>query len=138
MPQLPAEMPDYYEILEISPRASSETVKAAYKALCKKYHPDSHSGNVQAEEKMKQLNEAYTALSDEGQREDYDARLRRQKAAASAQTVSAPHEGSSHQEKAEEQKAKRNRTYMVLLTVCIIVSLVLIVCLAPMVIHLLS
>lgn len=146
MPQSPAELPDYYEILEISPRASIETIKAAYKALCKKYHPDAssegaQSGDVRSGERMIRLNEAYAILSDESRRRDYDARLRRQAAAASEQTSHVSHtshEDGTQQEKTDEQKAKRNRMYMILLSVCIIVSLVLIVCLAPMVIHLLS
>ncbi len=74
----PAELPDYYEILEVSRRASPETIKAAWRALCKKYHPDTHGGNAaQAEEAVKKLNEAYRVLGDAQRRAAYDSALNR-------------------------------------------------------------
>ena len=64
---------NYYDILEISPKASEEVLKMAYKALARKYHPDVCNGNVAvAEEKMKELNQAYSTLSDNSQRKIYD------------------------------------------------------------------
>lgn len=67
----------YYDILEISDKASMEVVKMAYKALAKKYHPDTFSGDPQiAEEKMKQINEAYEILTDEYKRKAYDEYLK--------------------------------------------------------------
>lgn len=63
----------YYEILEISEKASQEVIRMAYKALCKKYHPDVYQGDKNfAEEKMKQINEAYETLSDETKKRQYD------------------------------------------------------------------
>ena len=74
----PAELPDYYEILEVSRRASPETIKAAWRALCKKYHPDTHGGNAaQAEEAVKKLNEAYRVLGDAQRRADAAVSARR-------------------------------------------------------------
>ncbi len=62
---------NYYEILEVSPNASQEIIKIAYKNLAKKYHPDT-SNEKNAAEKMKRINEAYEVLSDSEKREEYD------------------------------------------------------------------
>ena len=74
-------MKNYYEILEVNPRASKEVIEKAYKVLVKKYHPDLYSGEKQqyAEKKTKEINEAYNVLSDEFLREQYDSELERQK-----------------------------------------------------------
>lgn len=53
---------DYYAVLEVERTANVEDIKAAYKNLAKKYHPDAASGN---EEKFKELANAYEVLSDE-------------------------------------------------------------------------
>ena len=67
----------YYEILEVSNTASEEVIRMAYKALARKYHPDVFSGDPQfADQKMKQLNEAFEVLSDPQQRVSYDQKLR--------------------------------------------------------------
>lgn len=66
----------YYDILEISENASDEVVRMAYKALAKKYHPDVFKGDPkEAEEKMKQINEAFEILSDNQKRKQYDDSL---------------------------------------------------------------
>ena len=62
---------DYYEILEINKGASEDVIKAAYKALAKKYHPDNNSSS-EAEEKMKLITAAYSVLSDKKLRKIYD------------------------------------------------------------------
>lgn len=73
-------MQNYYEILEISEDASQEVIKAVYKALAKKYHPDCYTGDTKHTEKtMAQINEAYEVLSDERKRADYDRMLGYQK-----------------------------------------------------------
>lgn len=74
-------MKNYYEILEVNPKASKEVIEKAYKVLVKKYHPDLYSGEKQqyAEKKTKEINEAYNVLSDEFLREQYDSELERQK-----------------------------------------------------------
>ena len=63
---------DYYETLGVEKNASKEEIKKAYKTLAKKYHPDLNQGNKDAEHKFKEINEAYSALNDDGKRENYD------------------------------------------------------------------
>lgn len=68
-----------YEILEVSENASSEIIEKAYKVLAKKYHPDLQPPEEKsnAEDKMKEINEAYEILGDSSKREKYDEELKR-------------------------------------------------------------
>jgi curved DNA-binding protein CbpA len=70
-------MQNYYDVLGVSPTADDFVIKAAYKALAQRYHPDKFANNprdaADAENKMRQLNEAYQVLSDTAKRSDYDA-----------------------------------------------------------------
>ena len=68
---------NYYEILEVSTKASPEIVKKAYITLVKKYHPDlqDDSKKEEYENKLKKINEAYEVLSDETKRKKYDLEL---------------------------------------------------------------
>ena len=59
-----SEKRDYYEVLGISRSADSAAIKKAYRKLAKKYHPDNNAGNPAAEEKFKEIAEAYDVLSD--------------------------------------------------------------------------
>ena len=63
---------DYYEVLGIDKRADAGAIKRAYRKLAKKYHPDTNSGDAQAEQKFKEATEAYTVLSDPEKRKLYD------------------------------------------------------------------
>ena len=63
---------DYYDVLGVSRGADDAAIKKAYRKLAKKYHPDSNSGNAQAEEKFKEVTEAYNVLSDDKKRKLYD------------------------------------------------------------------
>ncbi len=67
---------NYYEVLEISEKANNREIKKAYKQLVKKYHPDVFKGDKSiAEEKIKQINEAYDTLSNEQLKKEYDESL---------------------------------------------------------------
>lgn len=63
---------DYYSALGLEKKASQDDIKKAYRKLAKKYHPDVNPGNKQAEEKFKQISEAYEVLSDLEKRKKYD------------------------------------------------------------------
>jgi tetratricopeptide (TPR) repeat protein len=68
-------MQDYYEILGVSRQADVQTIKSAFKKLAFQYHPDRNPDNFQAEEKFKQINEAYQTLSDSYEKSLYDLKL---------------------------------------------------------------
>lgn len=63
---------DYYESLGIARTASAEEIKAAYRGLAKQWHPDKNQGNPEAEERFKQISEAYSVLIDPEKRRRYD------------------------------------------------------------------
>lgn len=65
-------MKDYYEILNVSRDASQDEIKSAYRKLAKKYHPDLNPNDKEAEQKFKEINEAYEILSDPEKRKRYD------------------------------------------------------------------
>ncbi|MBF9253161.1 DnaJ domain-containing protein [Pontibacter sp. 172403-2] len=71
--------PDYYTVLGISTTATLLEVKAAYKRLALKYHPDKNPGNARAEEQFKLVSAAYQTLSNPGKRARYDLRLQYQR-----------------------------------------------------------
>lgn len=66
---------DYYSILEVDRKSTYDQIKNAYRKLAIKYHPDKNKNNQAAEEKFKNISEAYDILSDENKRAEYDRRL---------------------------------------------------------------
>jgi curved DNA-binding protein CbpA len=74
---LPVAMRTHYENLKVAEDAPGEVIKAAYRKLSKKYHPDTNDGNQESLRVMQTINAAYAVLSDPAQRRDYDAALRR-------------------------------------------------------------
>ena len=67
-----ADKRDYYEVLGVDKNADDATIKKAYRNLAKKYHPDMHPGDKEAEAKFKEASEAYAVLSDADKRRQYD------------------------------------------------------------------
>src|SRR5271163_1208944 len=63
---------DYYELLGVARKAGAKDIRAAFRKLARKYHPDLNPGDKASEEKFKQLQEAYDVLSDTKKRQMYD------------------------------------------------------------------
>ena len=61
-----------YSVLGLHNSANKDEIRKAYRSLARKYHPDSNPGNKEAEEKFKEINDAYAILSDEKKKEKYD------------------------------------------------------------------
>ena len=71
-------MHNYYEVLNVAQGASDEVIRAAYRALSQKYHPDRNPHNPQAHQRMAEINKAYAVLSDPEQRHHHDVLIARQ------------------------------------------------------------
>ncbi len=69
---MPVQFRDYYETLGVSKTATSDDIRKAFRKLARQYHPDVAKDKKTAEEKFKQINEAYEILSDTAKREKYD------------------------------------------------------------------
>ena len=67
-----AEFKDYYEVLGVGREASSDEIRRAFRKLAAKHHPDRNPDDPGAEERFKEINEAYTVLSDDEKRQMYD------------------------------------------------------------------
>ena len=63
---------DYYKVLGVDKGASADEIKKAYRKLAMKYHPDRNKGDKEAEDKFKEINEAYAVLSDAKKKQEYD------------------------------------------------------------------
>lgn len=101
-------MKDYYKILQVAPDASTEVIQMAYKALAKKYHPDLNPGQEEAaQEKMKDVNEAYEILSDKDKRWQYDQIYYRQEKTEQKTSYSAPEPPKSAQTHSAQSKGEQ-------------------------------
>ncbi|MCA9876265.1 MAG: DnaJ domain-containing protein, partial [Thermomicrobiales bacterium] len=67
-----SEKRDYYEVLQVSRTASGEEIRRAYRKMARQYHPDLNGSSEEAEERFKEVNEAYEVLSDANRRASYD------------------------------------------------------------------
>src|ERR1700744_2734764 len=63
---------DYYKTLGVPKTATAAEIKKAYRELARKFHPDANKGDAKAEERFKEITEAYNVLSDDKQRKEYD------------------------------------------------------------------
>lgn len=101
-------MKNYYEILEVNPKASNEIIENAYKILEKKYQPDKYVGEerIEAENKLRDINEAYKILTDSFLREQYNAELEKEQASARKSYIKAPVERPKKQREVR-QKIKK-------------------------------
>src|SRR5260221_4140874 len=69
---MPVQFRDYYETLGVPKTASEEEIRSAFRKLARKFHPDVAKDKKQAEEKFKEINEAYEVLGDPEKRKKYD------------------------------------------------------------------
>src|SRR5581483_2849910 len=69
---MPVEFKDYYKTLGVERTASGDEIRTAFRKLARKYHPDVAKDKKQAEEKFKEINEAYEVLGDPDKRKKYD------------------------------------------------------------------
>lgn len=106
-------MSNLYEILEVSEKASKEVIDKAYHVLVKKYHPDLQQGEEKqkAEEKMKQINEAYEILSNEEKRREYDINLEEQRKQEKIIEEQKRKQQINEYEKEKTQEQLENQTY---------------------------
>ena len=99
---------NYYELLGVPQNADQSAIKAAFRKKAKKYHPDTNPGNVQAEKIFKELNEAYSVLSDETKRAKYD----REQAAGSSFGDAQAFNGKKNHSDRKTASAKQSNPFM--------------------------
>ena len=106
-------MSNLYEILEVSEKASKEVIDKAYHVLAKKYHPDLQQGEQKqyAEDKMKQINEAYEILSSEDKRREYDISLEKQRKQEKLEEEQKRKQQINEYEQERLQEQLENQTY---------------------------
>ncbi len=95
---------DYYILLNVHPQATQNEIKIAYRKLALQYHPDRNEGNVHTEALFKEINEAYSVLSNEQKRDDYN-RLREQHRTAPTGARSSSATGTGQTGRTQKQQA---------------------------------
>lgn len=80
-------MQNYYNVLNVSRDASAEVIRAAYRVLSRKYHPDYNPHNAEANQRMTEINQAYAVLSDPEKRHEHDLWIARQSLQAQVSPV---------------------------------------------------
>lgn len=102
---------DYYEILEVSRNSSDEIIKAAYRTMCKKYHPDTFTDpRAVAEERIRKINEAYQVLGHPADKRRYDALYdQRRKTVARLSSASPRREAPKGGHSAGNSRGKRDK-----------------------------
>jgi hypothetical protein len=85
-----ASTPTYYDVLQVERHASPECVRAAYRRLAHKYHPDKMPGNANATRAMAAINAAYEVLSDTDRRAEHDLWIRRMERAPQPRRAAQP------------------------------------------------
>ncbi len=95
----------HYDNLKIARDAPPEVVRAAYKALCHKFHPDRHGGSLRATQTFQLINTAYEVLSDPERRQQHDAWIMRAEG-GDAGSRSAPHPPSSRPWNGKERRRR--------------------------------
>ena len=106
------EMKNYYEILEVHPKASKEVIDKAYKVLVKRYHPDLYGGesleSSNTNQRIREINEAYHVLSNDFLREQYDLEIQKEKVKL-AENKKTPSNSKKKPEKKENLKKRREK-----------------------------
>lgn len=116
---------DCYEILEVSQNASPEVIKAAYKSLMQRFHPDKHPDNPQIAARALQVTQAYEVLSDSDKRAAYDIKLKQQLAISAYDR----HRGGEEPDSLVAREllvAKKSQSYGLL---WLLIALVIVICL---------
>ena len=124
-------MKDYYYILGVGEVADKEAIKAAYRKLSKKFHPDVNEGDKYFEERFKEIQEAYEILSDDKERRNYDLK-RKEKRTFTEDTTNQTHEYKSNSYPSENNENKQIRhTYFgggfVFLALIVVIGIIVIV-----------
>ena len=101
-------MKNYYEILEVNEHASKEIIEKAYRTLVKRYHPDLYSSTQKqlAEQKLRDLNEAYDVLSDDFLRRQYDREFQKEQ---ESKTIEAGENQNQNRNRRNTSSQNKNR-----------------------------
>jgi len=102
---------DYYKVLGLSSAATEEDIKKTYRKLARQYHPDLNPGDKAAEERFKEIGEAYEVLSDPGRRAKYDNKEQTAQSAGTASGSAARKPASPFTEEMYNAMRRQSRDY---------------------------